>query len=272
MICSKLLQPPTRGFWNPEYPLKFFYEESSIGQPIDEAQKVNLANDMRHYPSSVGARIEQALVNLSRRYSSVGEIILPIWRDTPLLFCETTSESEESAESAGIFSFLAELGYIQDIGKEDYIISAKGWQKVYELTEKENEIQQGFIAMAFCNETDSIGRAFAEAIKNCGYVPRRIDQKEHNNQIVPEIFYEISRSKFMVVDVTVPNYGAYYEAGYGEALKKQVIVCCRRSTFESKNNRPHFDIAQKSTIIWEDEEDLRKKLERRIEATVGLNR
>ena len=104
-----------------------------------------------------------------------------------------------------------------------------------------------------------------------GYIPRMIDEKEHNNQIVPEILFEISRSKFVVVDVTYPNYGAYYEAGYAEALGKEVIICCREDVFNS-NQKPHFDIAQKSSIVWKDEEDLENRLFRRIEATVGLNK
>ena len=125
--------------------------------------------------------------------------------------------------------------------------------------------------MSFRNETKAISESFKNAISRCGYIPRRIDEKEHNNQIVPEILFEISRSKFVVVDVTYPNYGAYYEAGYAEALGKEVIICCREDVFNS-NQKPHFDIAQKSSIVWKDEEDLENRLFRRIEATVGLNK
>ena len=155
-----------------------------------------------------------------------------------------------------------------------FVITAKGWQRVHEMTKQEKEIRQGFIAMSFGKETSEIGKTFNEVIADCGYIPRRIDQKEHNNQIVPEIFFEIERSKFLVVDITYPNYGAYYEAGYGEALKKQVIVCCRRDKFDSnkKEEKPHFDIAQKSAVVWDDFDDLRKKLYHRIEATVGINK
>ena len=85
---------------------------------------------------------------------------------------------------------------------------------------------------------------------------------------MPEIFYEIERSKFLVVDVTFPNYGAYYEAGYAQALGKQVIMCCRKTEFDSDGGRPHFDVAQKSMIVWKDEEELIERLRKRIEATV----
>ena len=45
---------------------------------------------------------------------------------------------------------------------------------------------------------------------------------------MPEIFYEIKQSKFVVVDVTKQNNGAYYEAGHDKALGKEVIVCCKK--------------------------------------------
>ena len=66
----------------------------------------------------------------------------------------------------------------------------------------------------------------------------------------------------------MPNYGAYYEAGYAQALGKQVIMCCRKSEFDSDKGRPHFDVAQKSMIVWKDEEELVERLRKRIEATV----
>ena len=40
----------------------------------------------------------------------------------------------------------------------------------------------------------------------------------------------------------------------------------------NSDKKPHFDIAQKSSIVWKDEEDLENRLYRRIEATVGLNK
>ncbi len=268
IIYSILLKSSVKKVQGFEFPFKFFYEECSVGKPISEFDKINLASNMRDYPSNIIKRIESTLVNLSRKYPFVGQTIVNFSKDARLFFCESDNLQEEIE---GICSFLKELGYIEEKEIGVFIISANGWKKIGDLLEKENEIHQGFIAMSFASEARSIGEVFQEAIKESGYVPQRIDQKEHNNQIVPEIFYEISRSTFLVVDVTYPNYGAYYEAGYGEALKKQVIVCCRKDKFEGKD-KPHFDIAQKSTIVWETEDELKQKLMKRIEATVGLNK
>jgi hypothetical protein len=94
--------------------------------------------------------------------------------------------------------------------------------------------------------------------------------KEHNNQIVPEILSEITKAQFLVVEISDPNYGAYYEAGIGVGKGKSVIFCCCRDHFDSseKSERPHFDVAQQSTIVWNDYDDLKSKLTKRILATI----
>lgn len=269
LICAILLQTPLHKANDLTSPFKFFYDECTVGYPIEDSDKINLANNMKDYPFDIIKRVERSLINLSRRYTFVGDKIVTFPKDAPLFFCEGNNIQEEMD---GVYSFLKELEYVEEKQDGYFIISANGWKKIYELTATEKEIKQGFIAMSFSTNVEYIRKIFESVIRSCGYIPCRIDQKEHNNQIVPEIFYEISRSKFLVVDVTEPNYGAYYEAGYGEALKKQVIVCCRKDIFDNKDQKPHFDIAQKSTIIWIDEKDLENKLKQRIEATVGLNR
>lgn len=123
--------------------------------------------------------------------------------------------------------------------------------------------------MEFRDETKTIRERFHQAMQNCGYTALAIDEKEHNNQIVPEIFFEIDNSRFLVMDVTYPNCEAYYEAGYALGKGKHVIICCRKDAFENtKEKRPHFDIQQKSMIIQETEESLVERLEKRIKATV----
>lgn len=248
---------------------KFFYNENLIGGGFNDSCKVNVAELMKSYPKTFMDKMEKALYNLSKEYPIFGSIIsIGDFGISHLLYCEG-EEDEYNGEELGILNILCQLGYL--IEKRDYIycISAKGWEKVSEM-EKAESNNQGFIAMSFSDETKVISESFKNAISRCGYIPRRIDEKEHNKQIVPEILFEISRSKFVVVDVTYPNYGAYYEAGYAEALGKEVIICCREDIFRG-DERPHFDIAQKSTIVWKDQTDLENRLYRRIEATVGLN-
>lgn len=250
------------------YKYYFFYEEKSVGKKQDNFQKVNVAELMKNYPKSFMDKMEKAVYNLGKTYPTYGYTICADFEMTHLLYCDGLEYSEYAMEVSGTLDILCELGYLtHDLS--NYRISAKGWEKISEM-EKTESNNQGFIAMSFSDGTKTISESFKKAINKCGYIPRRIDEKEHNNQIVPEILFEISRSKFVVVDVTYPNYGAYYEAGYAEALGKEVIICCRDKEFNG-DGKPHFDIAQKSSIVWKDEVDLESRLYKRIEATVGLN-
>jgi len=58
-----------------------------------------------------------------------------------------------------------------------------------------------FVAMWFTPDLDNAFKMISKAVEDCGYIPIRIDKKEHNNQIVPEIFYDIRQSKFIIADL-----------------------------------------------------------------------
>lgn len=243
----------------------FYYNDLVIDDTNHRPEYVNVAVLMKNYPDRVMDKAHRALVNLSLLYPHFGDTICIFYTERRFIFEHVIN----NVQRAGMMRILEDLGYLKDPKNEDvYSITASGWQKVDALRQEEQIVRQGFIAMAFRDETKPIREAFRQAIIAEGYSVAIIDEKEHNNQIVPEIFYEIERSKFVVVDVTYPNFGAYYEAGYAQALGKQVIICCSEEAFCSNDSRPHFDISQKSMIVWKDEADLVRRLRRRIEATV----
>jgi hypothetical protein len=222
----------------------------------------DLTGLLRNYPASFMDKARRALLNLSLRYPLYGVPFTVDETEDKLLFCET----EEAA--AGICRILCDLRYLKALnGRNTYMITAGGWKEAETQQRENSAVRQGFIAMSYGPGTEPIREAFRTAIESCGYFPCIIDEMEYNGQVVPEIFYEIGRSRFMVVDVTFPNFGAYYEAGYGQGMGKQVIVCCREDVFGSAD-RPHFDIAQKSMVVWRTADELVERLARRIEATV----
>lgn len=68
---------------------------------------------------------------------------------------------------------------------------------------------KAFIAMSFDKSMKSAGINLQNAILESGYTPMLINTKEHNNQIVEEILYEIDQCDFVVADLTMHKNGVY---------------------------------------------------------------
>jgi hypothetical protein len=160
------------------------------------------------------------------------------------------------------------------------LITAAGWIRVAELqTARTGEPSlQAFVAMWFGNDKEPFGdvqssqfcydvfmRGFRIAIEKAGYLARRIDFKEYNDDITDEIIAEIRRSRFVVADFTGHRRGVYYEAGFAKGLGLPVIFTCHARDIENA----HFDTNHMNHLTWSTAEELAKKLETRIVATIG---
>ena len=160
----------------------------------------------------------------------------------------------------------------------DYIsLLAKGYEKVEKLQATDIANKNVFVSMAFSDGTANTREALRSGILDSGFSPEFLDEIIHNKQIVPEMFRLIRECRFLILEISDPNYGAYYEAGYALGLGKEVIICCSEETFNKKYEtaeeqkyarylRPHFDIAQKQILIWKDYQDLAHKLTEWIKA------
>lgn len=265
LVAEHLLHENFCKVQDTNYKWHFFYAPSHHMSENDLPQYINLADLIHNYPDNVSDVANRSLMNLSIRFPNYGDTICLFPSDKRIVFEYNVNNNQ----TCGTLEILTDMGYLKDPQKnQTYIITAEGWKKIDALKKKNLISKQAFIAMQFGNETKNIREAFRQAITESGYSVKIIDEKEHNNQIVPEIFFEIKQSLFVVVDISYPNYGAYYEAGYAQALGKEVIVCCNKNNFNNSDTRPHFDIAQKSMIIWDSEEELICRLKRRIKATV----
>lgn len=230
------------------------------------------------YPEKFSERVDKVLLNVSdhcRKFSDTiiysNDISLKIKN---ICFVIENDAEQASKEAKEILEILSKLNYLDEpsiirttlsLYTMEYKITPDGRLRIQELQQNNKVLAQGFIAMWFDKSMGKARLMISEAIKNSGYLPSIIDIKEHNNQIVPEIFYEIKSSQFVVADLTGQRGGVYYEAGYAEALNKPVILCCKKSDFDNM----HFDVRQKNCIVWENEEDLYNRLKKRIEATIG---
>jgi len=190
------------------------------------------------------------------------------------------TESASFRETASLANLLAQDGLLiaQSAPPGLFHVSSAGWRYVDELDASGGDTTQAFVAMWFDDSMADAWRLGIEpGLRDAGYLPLRIDNKQHNGKIDDEIVAEIKRSKFLVADFTcgalegvagphaVPRGGVYYEAGFGHGLGKEVIFCCHRDRIGDV----HFDTRQFAHLVWTDPEELRSLLYNRVVATIG---
>jgi nucleoside 2-deoxyribosyltransferase len=183
------------------------------------------------------------------------------------------SESLNEHEIAFLIDQLVSNGYINKSGGKCQITFA-GYTHIEEANRRSTISKNAFVAMWFGESMQQVYEdAIDPGIRQAGYIPIRIDGKEHNNKIDDEIVAEIQRAKFVVADFTHGKGGmrggVYYEAGFARGLGLEVISTCEVSLL--KENKIHFDTRQFNHIGWSmnDLEGFRNALSNRISATIG---
>jgi nucleoside 2-deoxyribosyltransferase len=146
-----------------------------------------------------------------------------------------------------------------------FTLSAKGWIELDRIAKSGSESSNAFVAMWFDPSRETFFDAMDKAIRGAGYDSIRIDRVEHINRIDDEIISRIRQSKFIVADFTGQRNGVYFEAGFMLGLGRPVIWICEKSEL----SKVHFDTRQYNTIDYKDAEDLRTRLQFRIEAILG---
>ena len=145
----------------------------------------------------------------------------------------------------------------------DISILPDGYARIDVLQKNTAYGRNVLVAMKFGDDTKNLREAIRKGVAEAGYIAIFIDEVQHNDFITPELLKHIRDSKFVVVDLTHQNNGAYFEEGYAMGLGKPVIQLCQQDT------KLHFDIAQKQILVWDNYEDLTKKLEEWIKAIIA---
>ena len=183
------------------------------------------------------------------------------------------TESTKGSEVQFFVDYLLDKGWVkgqrQGHGMGHFAVTIDGYSHIEDL-ETNVDSSQAFVAMWFDSSmSECFEKAIEPAVRQVGYEPMRIDQKEHINKIDDEIIAEIRRSRFLVADFTQGPDGArggvYYEAGFAHGLGIPVIFTCRKDAVESL----HFDTNHYNHIVWENLEELRDNLKNRILAVIG---
>lgn len=240
------------------------------------------------YPNSFSERINLFIKWMANNSFYFGDsIVIDDVKLRSLLFIEIHSDDGAylidfdsiKKQSDYLLSYLiSKKRYIEYGSKKDeLVLTTEGYERAEEIEDNFTNKKKVFVAMAFNDNTKNTREAIRKGIQKAEYDATLIDEIIHNKQIVPEMMRLIRESRLLVMDITEPNYGAYYEAGYAQGLGKEVIITCSDKVFSKKYEseeeikmmkyiRPHFDIAQKQILVWHDEEDLTKKLSEWIKA------
>ena len=259
-----------------EYKKEFEKGDITHGLPVH--MDIDLIE--KWYPKSFSDRVDYILL---KTYSFSKHIGQTVCLDNNAIFSLLIVDRKEKKtnnkiEWRGITDCLKEADYMLDCLKEsgyvvDYLhirdedgvkltLMPKGYGRIEELQKNISNGQNAFVAMKFGEDTLPLREAIRKGISNAGYNAVFIDEVEHINFITPELLKHIRDSKFVVVDLTHQNNGAYFEEGYAMGLNMPVIQLCRDGV------QLHFDIAQKNTIMWKTEDDIPIRLENRIRAII----
>lgn len=238
------------------------------------------------YPKTFSERVDYILLYINTRTLHMGQQITLSYKEMlGMLFVDQKEQSKDytgtgygkwverkeddcEAEIKYFLDYLVKCEYIQynDGPNEeewaDLSLMPKGYARVDELQKNTSNSKNVLVAMKFGDDTNKLREAIRAGVKKAEYSPIFIDEVQHNDLITPELLKQIRDSKFVVVDLTHQNNGAYFEEGYAMGLGKPVIQLCKKGTVL------HFDIAQKNTIMWDSEDDIIDKLCNRIIATI----
>lgn len=105
----------------------------------------------------------------------------------------------------------------------DVELTARGWEIAREITGRNLESLQGFVAIRFEDDSIPFIDAIEKGIGNAGYAPFCIKEKHYPEKVIDKALAEIRRSRFLITDLTKNRPAVSYEAGFAAALGIEVI-------------------------------------------------
>jgi len=249
-------EPMLQGLKLEEKPIVTFWmvKQRSLGVECPSLDSSSL-KAIRGYPKpSVGERAEYLLRYIEKRSDLLGQV-LKFYAQDNTKNPDKNIEFEILAwtcslallEVITLVEFCTEEGWIEHKVTEratgsgndvhEFMLKPKGYAKLAEIKGTNSTSQQGFVAMWFGEPVKAAyDEALEPAIRAAGYLPLRIDQKNHIGKVDDEIIAEIRRSRFVVCDFTCekgkPRGNVYYEAGFAKGLNIPVFWTVRADSLD----------------------------------------
>ncbi|MEA4968087.1 MAG: hypothetical protein VB048_08245 [Bacteroidaceae bacterium] len=134
----------------------------------------------------------------------------------------------------------------------EFRLSINGWKRYQNLKKGIIDSNKAFLAMKFDSKyiTNQLIEQIKITVSETGYELESLLDKQKAGLIDDHLRQRIKNSKFLIVDLSDNNEGAYWESGYGEGLGKTVIYICEKSIFEATKGT-HFDTNHHLTVIYD---------------------
>jgi hypothetical protein len=136
-------------------------------------------------------------------------------------------------------------------------------KEVVTLAERLVTPRSVFTIMSFAKEFRDVYTSCQEVCKEFDFVADHTGESGSLDRIIPRIEKGIRGSAFVIADVSKESSNVLYEVGFARGLGKDLIMTARKDT------KLPFDIGDIPAIFWEDQEDLKKGLRKRIAAWKG---
>lgn len=258
------------------------FEQYKKSKPESKAFLVTSEAVDNWYPKTFEERVNCILLQWAKKSKFIGDSVkIDIEEFNSFFFLCNVPKSDDwrievkfllcYLDSEGILEYpifndkYGDTKVLEARGNAALTLSAKGWAKVYDLQKTQANSKTAFVAMKFGAETEELRQMIKKGIEDAGYVPRIMDEIEHNHQIMPEMLHEIKNSRFVVAELSHHNNGAYYESGFAYGLGKEVIHICNEDALKADL---HFDVAQINTVTYKNNSEIPEKLFKRIQATI----
>jgi len=142
--------------------------------------------------------------------------------------------AKNKAEFISICKLLAEAGYV-DITAETgtdivLVLTANGWKVVSNFEAKNQESEQGFVAIWFDEEgsMDESISTITQAVTEAGFKPMCIKGEHFSETIMDKALSEIRKSRFVIVDLTGSRLSVFFEAGFAFGLGVESIYVYKK--------------------------------------------
>lgn len=220
-------------------------------------REVTLLNDTIFNMSSLG-------------YLSVFESDKPIDSDWPLRKSDYVKKGETEPtynyEQDIVVKLKAEAKDVtQEIYREavDLIDSGK-YRELRAVLVQEGKGKESFFICPFDNKEVDHNYLYVikPSVEKHQFAIHRADELSNTQTITDTIISAINRARFVIADLTEARQNCYYEVGYAHAMAKPVIILAKTGTPR------HFDLAAHSWTHWDTYEDLKHKMDKRIEGVL----